>query len=445
LPPNQTAVKNGDEIKVSGTITQAAEDLVPNTLSVVLDPDVGDNIPVTVTTTKNSDGTTSFSGSVKPEFVKPGANGAGGATNFVASAQVKDVAGNIGGGVSGAQVIDNILPSLLNPGRTETTRTIRITFIDNLTSAVVGGCDENAYLLDGTPGLVEEVRFQGESVSCEGKPSDGSGTRILVLRRAQDVDATPNVTYNGTNTDPAVDGALNKAALQTIQTVVGIAPAAPIITKVTRNNGSETAFSEGTDVKTYFTRFRGTGDNATQDLQVSFNGARNSYTVEVLNGNGTVIASEKLSNPAIISPDKEFNATVRIPIGTTDGTFARAIRLVGNNLIGEKTVFNVTLDTVIPQIGSATKVDANNVTVSLSEQLAAGTDFANDWFAYETTTSGKRFYQAETVTSTNASTRSISFPFQNKGPFGGVDYLFTSPDGKRYEDRAGNQLADTIK
>ena len=445
IPDGQTAVKNGDTIKVTGNISQAGDDLNGKSLDVTLVSDAGDKITVPVTQTAKSDGTTDFSGSATANFTKPDANGVGGAKTFWAKGEVRDTAGNIGGGVSATELIDNILPSLLNPGYVESLTTVRLTFADDQTSAVKGGCDPASYSIDGVIGRVEKVTFQGETDQCSFKSTDGSGTRILVLRTALDRDDTPRVTYSELNRDPAIDGAVNQAARQTIETITQIVPLAPFVTKVTRNSGKETAFDEtdANGVKTYFTRFAGTGNYDTEDLQVTFNNARNNYLIQVLDGSGKVIAERPLSDPTIVSASKEFTASVRIPLGTTDASYARSIRFVGNQLIGAETPFNVVLDRVVPAIATTAK-NANEVTIGLSEPLAAGTDFANDWFAWESVPTGRRYYGAENVTLTDSATRTATFGFQNKGAFGGVDYRFTSPDGRRYEDRAGNLMADTM-
>lgn len=438
IPTGQTAVKNTDEIQISGTISQAADDINNKSLKVVIVPNVGPEQTVTATPTNNSDGTSSFAATAKPTFDAK-------ATSFVVRATIADTAGNTGGVTSPATLVDNVIPTLLSPGRTESDRTIRVTFVDNLTSAVAGGCDAGAYLIDGKPGLVETVTFQGETANCAG--SDGTGTRILVLREAakMDRDSAPSVTYSSTNRGPAKDGAANNAATQTIETVAGIKPVAPLISAVTRNNGSEAAYNEtaADGTKTYFTRFAGTGTNATEDMRLTFSGARSGYTLQVLDGANNVLYSEQLSNPAAVAVNKEFSHTVRIPVGTTDGTYARKLRFLGNGLTGDATAFNVVLDRVTPKIGTTSKA-GNDVTVKFSEVIVGGTDYAADWLANEATASGKQYYRAETVTQTDSTTRVIRFPFQNEGPFGGIDYRLKSTNGARYLDRAGNTMADTL-
>ncbi|HVM18540.1 MAG TPA: hypothetical protein VM307_01120 [Egibacteraceae bacterium] len=438
IPENQTAVKNGDTINISGKITGAADDLRQNSLRVVIVPNVGPEQQVTTSLTRNNDGTYDYSGSAKPSFAAE-------ATSFVVKAEAADTAGNIGGITSGSNVIDNIIPSLLNPGRTETEQTIRVTFVDNLTSAIAGGCDPNAYSIDGLPGRVSKVTFVGESDSCRGKGSDGTGNRVLHLSSAQDRDATPSVTYRSTlNQDPAVDGARNNAVTQTIETVSGIRPLAPFISDATRNNNSEKAYSEDVNgVKTYFTRFRGTGTPATEDFRLTINNARNGYTLQVLDGSNRVLHQEQLSNPALIGTSREFTAAIRVPIGTTDGTYVRKLRFIGGGLEGDMSTFNIVLDQVAPLISTTSK-NGNDVTVRFNERIVAGTDYANDWLAAENTSTGLQYYRALSVTQVDQQTRTVKYDFQNEGPFAGAFYRLRSADGKRYEDRAGNTLADTL-
>jgi len=338
-----------------------------------------------------------------------------------------------------------------------------VQFFDDLTdplktSALKGGCDPRHYLVNGVPGVVERVEFQGSAATggtgeqCALKSAAplNSGVRILVLRSAMDEAATPTVTYDPKSRsiggDPVKDGAANDAIQQVIDTVRNIAPLAPEITKVTRNKGTETATSETAAGKTtYFTRFPGTGDKATE---VSFLGSRNGYFVQVLDASGTVLNSSAVTGPA--TPLDSGEQSIRVPIGTEQIAYARSLRFITTNaskaqINGAPTAFNVVLDTAKPLISTATN-DAGTVTVGFNEVISGGTDYASDWFGYVRTASGAiRSYQAETVAVAGNQARKLTVAFPNDGTtFGGVQYRFASAadGGSRYVDRAGNGLAD---
>lgn len=453
LPAGQSAVKNGDTLRVTGAI--AAADVVPaGNLAVVLDPNRGPNVTVPVTTTKQADGTYTFAGSVQPQFVK-GADRANSDTSFVALASVKDTAGNPGNGSTNTAapfVIDNFLPELKTPGFTTSTTTIAVQFEDLDLGVTVGGCDPRQYRVNGVPGAVSEVRYNNGATCQVGQAAPTtSGQRILVLRSPMSDDATPTVTYEGVSAafggDPVRDGAANQTARTTIDTVRQIVPLAPEITEVTRNGGTETATSVVAGGKTtYYTRFPGSlapADYAKNDLVVSFLGSKSGYSIQVLDGAGKPLATVPVAGPA--TPLDSGEQTVRIPIDAAQATYARSIRFITTNaaketLLGAPTAFDVVLDTVAPRVTSTTRAD-KVVTVNFDDVLHSGTDFAGDWFGLVTVATGTRAYTAESASpGATANVRSLSIPFPADGTFKGVEYRFTSgPDGgQRYLDRAGN-------
>ena len=103
------------------------------------------------------------------------------------------------------------------------------------------------------------------------------------------------------------------------------------------------------------------------------------------------------------------------------------------------------LDTVRPEIEvQGLQSDGQTVVVHFGEPLVGGTDFANDWIALEETSGGPQWYRALDVVSTDADTRTITFPLQSPSDFSGAFYRLTSDGGIRYEDRGGNQMLDTL-
>lgn len=107
--------------------------------------------------------------------------------------------------------------------------------------------------------------------------------------------------------------------------------------------------------------------------------------------------------------------------------------------IGPATFFDVVLDRV--SIKTADH-DNGKVTVTFNDVIWAGSDFANDWYAYENVASGREYYPVRRVDGAREQ-RILTVELEGKGEFGGAVYLFTSPNGQRYEGRAGNLLADT--
>ena len=416
LPANQTAVKSGDKVTVSGTI-----DDVNATINYVrLQPNVGSAVDVPVTIDK-AKGT--YTGSASPTW-------AAGATSFIASAQATDTASNAGGVSSAPFTIDLIAP-VFSYASTVSLKQVGVSFSEN--NVVVGGCDPSQWQVEGNVVVGVLNDNGGTNTDCA---VAANNSRILVLaNNLPNSDSEPRVTYTQRAVAPqgARDGAANDAATATVKAIVGIAPAAPDIIDVYRNGGTEEATLDG---GTYVTRFGG------NDLQVEFGGARTGYSVQVLDGNNTVIKSERVSFPT------SGNPRVTVPIGTTQGDYVRKLRLVNaNNIPGDVTAMTINLDQTVPTIAGATKATATTVSVNFSEKISHGTDFAFDWLPYENVAGaegGRQYYNVDSVSGSGASRTLTVSNFQNNGPFGGAEYLFISASGSRYTDRAGNQLADTI-
>lgn len=434
-PSGQEAVKNGDTVRVTGTVDEVARvDFVR------LRPNRGDDIPCTV----GGGESTTFSCQVSPTFEA-------GTTSVHAEAQVTDKAGNIGGAASTPVVVDLKKPEL-NFAQTLSGKQILIRFEDQ--TAIRGGCNPTQWTVNGH--VVSRVLFS-DGTECTSPPGprgaqgpEGSNFRILVLAdELADRDETPLVKYTRDETNPladnVADAALNIADNASITSIPGILPPAPEIADsgnaVTRTDHvtgeREAAYREqgtGTksDTDTYWT------NRAGSDLLVGFTGGKAGYKIQAVDGSGNPVG-----DPQEITASSG-SGTLTVSIGTSDGRFVRGIRLINAAGAGPATFFDVALDRVTPDIVKATAAD-DKVTVGFTEVLPVGTDFANDWYAWENVPGGRDFYQSQRVDRTgNLAERILTVAFDNPDQFGGALYLFTSGgfDGQRYEDRAGNFLSD---
>lgn len=434
----QTAVKNGDTISVSGTITNAA-DLAGNTVRVTLQPDAG---PAQVI-----DAAVSGSGAERTFSGSKAASWEAAATGFTSRAEVADTAGNTGGTQApGRVLIDNALPVLNNPGVVINATTVEVTFSD--ATAVLGGCDERMWLVDGRPGRVSDV-VAGDSADCA---STGSKTRRLTLSSALGADDTPTITYDPAAKRtllgqlPAKDGAGNDALRKVIDTVTIIKPLAPSIIELERRDGSSTAAFEPAYFDTSELRYY-TNVGGAEALQLTVDGIRDNYSVQVLRGGAIVAERSFPAAGGLVASNESREGSVLVPMPTTDGAYTFSVRLVsaaGN--IGDATAFSVVLDRVTPKLGAAS-LSGSTVTSTFTEKVVAGSDFADNWFVSETvateTGTAQRRVGVDSVVAEGLTVRKMEVTqLLDPSRFTGVDYFVQT--GDRYEDRAGNFLADTL-
>jgi hypothetical protein len=429
----QIAAKNGDEIKVSGTITNAG-DYANNSLKVLLRPNAGQEVTVPVTVTGSGE-TRSFSGSAKPVWDAA-------ATSFTATAEALDVAGNSGNVGAAASIIDNKVPVILGSGVIVSPTTIALTFDD--ATGVAGGCDPKMWLIDGTPGMVTGVK-DASGGDCRKRDS---GARTLTLRNALAVDQLPKVTYSPdgarvATTFPVKDGAANDALRQTVETISNLIPQAPQLLAVDRRDGSLTGSFEkayqDTDNKAYYTNVA--GENA---MRLTVGGVRQNYTLQVLK-DGVVVASRKFTAQPSIGATS-YNGDITFPIAAGDGTSSFTTRFVsGVGNIGDASAFAVVLDTLLPALG-ASAIDASTVRLAFTEKIVLGSDFADNWFVSETvdteTGTARRTVNVNSVSAPDLSNRAFDVTLRDSSRFAGMDYFVQS--GTRYEDRAGNLLGNTL-
>ncbi|MFP5220622.1 MAG: hypothetical protein ACLGIG_13010 [Actinomycetes bacterium] len=431
----QVAVKNGDTITVSGTLTNAG-DYAANSLKVVLRPNVGQPVEVPVTVSGNDgDETRTFSGSAKPTWDPA-------ATSFIAESEVRDTAGNIGTDGVPATTIDNAIPTMIGSGVIVEADKIEVDFDD--ATGVAGGCDPRMWLLDGTPGQVTAVA-DANGGDCRTRDS---GARTLTLRNPLAVDQTPRVTYDPTGsrvvtTFPAKDGAGNDALRQTIETVTNLIPKAPGLVSVERRDGSLTggfeAAYQDADNGSYYTNVA--GEDA---MRLTVSGIRQNYTLEVLEGT-TVVARKKFTAAPPLGASS-YNGDIAFPVSAGDGQKSyttRFVSSVGN--IGDPTGYSVVLDTVAPALGNSS-INGSTVTLAFTDKIVTGSDFADNWFVSETvdteTGTAVRTVNVDSVSGGTQTGRTFEVTLRDPSRFTGMDYYVQS--GSRYEDRAGNLLADTL-
>jgi hypothetical protein len=426
LPGSQTDAKNDDRITITGQVEDRNAD--PAGLDLTLRVLGGREIPVpqeNISTSNTSNGF-SFSAEVRPDF----------GTNeglFIVEAEAADRAGNTGDAVTDSIGIDNLPPVLGTQGYLLSPNTIEVLFEEN--KLLLGGCNPMLYSVGGSIG-VRSVSYSDGSPcqSGEGDPN-GSNTRILTLWDSHDRGWETTVTYNPNNalgqphSDRARDGAASFVG-RAVQDVISlVAPPIPTLDTVTRNGGSETAVF---DEDRFWTRFPG---NDAQ-LRITSAGVRSGDVLQVLDARGQVIAN---STPA---PQNSTALTVTVPIGSTDGDYARNIRLVSaRNVPGDVRNLTVALDRVAPQLVAAEAVDANNIRVTFNDVVWAGSNFANDWRAYESDEGSDAEIGVKGV-SGSRETRTIEVARQGFGPLSAAEYLFIEAGANRiYEDRAGNRHA----
>lgn len=472
LPDGQVQAKEGDVVTISGEVA-GGDVALPDDLTLSLvatgDGEVVDipvpaedvqvdgtafTVDVTVEGTATYDDVTGFF-----------ADGIGTGT-LTATATAADTAGNVGGDAA-AQDLDNIQPFMRSPARVirdadydPDKPVVEVVWDNNFPALVAGACLPTQYEVDEA--IVLEVRYSDGSRCQPGQASPaGDNTRILVLDRAIDPDVPRNVDYVadalglGVN-DPAVDGARNEAVDQTVRTISGVAPPLPQLINVTRSDtdspgGREDAtFAEDR----YWTNVGGDADDPAAVLAF-VGGAKSSYVIQVLDGDGTVLHEAQASGA---------DDTIRIPLpdsvaGCTgaveddDCVLERALRFfnpsaVPGAQVGPALDLEVVLDQTDPTLAGAAMDSPEQVTVTLSEVLHAGRNVAEDWYLLERNPdpdsgAGEFFVYGAQGVSGSGATRTLDADLPGNGPFAGVGYRFFGSDPlDRYEDYAGNRMAD---
>ncbi|MPY99260.1 MAG: hypothetical protein GEU97_14910 [Actinophytocola sp.] len=434
IPSGQDAVKNGDQITVNGTISGESSSSLE---AVQLRTDRGEAIECPNPTRDGN--------SFECEFARDEITFSPGTEAVRGEARVVDAAGNIGEGRGDADTVVDLRVPELHFAETETGSQfgsqIRVQFAEN--RVISGGCDTAQWTVAGTH--VSRVRYSDGSLCRSGQSGPENAPdnyRILVLSDTLGPDDEPAVTYRpSTLGDHVRDGANNRAARKTVNSVTSIVPQAPQITEVTRSDHRdgerEDAVADGAgskpDTTTYWTNRPG------NDLRVSFAGAKAGYRVQVVDGDAKPLTTAQ--------PVADTSGEVAIPVGNTDGRVVRGIRLINNAGQGAVAYFDVVLDRKAPRIDSAVASQPSavtgdvRITVTFTDVLAAGRDFASDWWVVAR--SGNVTQPASVSGSRETRTLSVR-DFDEE--FGGVQYELSQQDedtgAMRYEDRAGNLLAN---
>ena len=456
-----SAVTEGTKITVSGKAT--ADDLDSGTLRVTLTPDAGTPITVPVTTKTEPDGL-SFTGSVSGATVTWHDS----ATQFVVSAEIADEATNLGSGSSSLTLIDQFKPVLdTKSGVVIAENRIRVDFDDQ--TGIRGACDPSSWQINDTPGLVVEVRT-GDGRLCSGstpaavavaRTLSQDGSRVLTLSSKLTADDLPTVTYTPGLSESASrqlgiyiakDGAANDAAQQKIITATALVPRIPDVTSLRRKdhvtNTRETAY-EDVEEKAYYTNVGGT-----DAILATIGGVRRNYRIEVLDGAGNVLKSENAVVPTSIDPKDpmatEWMQDITIPIGTTDRSYVRGIRLVSSvGRAGAQALTTIVLDSVNPIVGQSTLSGPGEAHARFAEKIVGGTDNTLDWYAAWTLTSEGEARTAHTqvndidpIEGQTLTMRRAVFSDIDETRFLGLVYVQRNDASARYEDRAGNYMQD---
>ena len=445
------AASDGTRVTVGGAVVGTGLD--PGTLKVWLQPDVGPAIPVPMTTTPGPGGG-SFGGSVSGGAV----TWVDGATRFSVVAEIADEAGNVGTGQSGFTSIDQAPPVIDGNAAVITSpTTVRLEWDDQ--TGIRGGCDPRTYGVGGSE--VTEVR-DSSGENCKGKSGlSQDGVRILVLRSPLGADETPGVTYSvpvdratarAAGYEPVKDGAANDAATQTVSTINDVIPPAPNLTNPQRKDhlsgAREAAYFDAEDGR-YYTNVGGA-----DAISATVGGIRHTnYKIQVLDGSGTVLATYDANDKPAMSPlASEWSQQVLIPLGTTDATYVRSVRLVSSlGKASAQTVARFVLDTAKPTIGDSALAGPGEAFGYFNEKVVAGTNNSNDWFATWTMVSEgearpvhTQVLDVRTVDGQNLTARRATFEGIDENAFRTLDYSLQNPSSVRYEDRAGNLMPDTV-
>ena len=323
----------------------------------------------------------------------------------------------------------------------DNTRTIRV----NLSEPVKGDFKAPEFAVDGNAVLLASSTCTAETW-CD--------QVVLTLATPIAEDDTPGVGYEFfAPTEPvrprAVDGPAHELGDGLVDAVDGIVPDLPNVATVSQNGMA----ADGTTVQNHY----GPQDGSfyTNDASPTFHitGLGQDYRALVAldtNGSGdyeegvdTIIAN-CLSEAAEVDcealglgSDGDYDILVTSIDNTGNLSQGRTGTLAGKR--GRP--LSLTLDRVSPA-GTDFTAAATSVGVSFDEPLARGRNAAVDWFPFVMEGTRKRIVKDTSVSGTGAA-RSITLDSTENGVgLSGVSYIFDATPDLRYQDRAGNYLAD---
>lgn len=442
---------DGNAITVSGTADDGAASLGRIALQCVTGGQVID--PVGTPSITRNGGSLSYSARFEPVFTD--------CSTFQAVASFRDAALNVGEQFSAGLVeVDNQVPTIdgllgavarydgVDPEKSS----VMVNIGDNLTSSggtqtgVIGGCDPRAYSVDGQL-LVQGVYVLegGEFRECttglmngraEAKPVNNERYLRLTSDIARGSELPePTISYDparsGLVPDRLKDAAGNYAPAGLQDTVNRLVPAAPVLLTATRNGGSETAVNDG---GTFFTRFSGASD-----FVITVAGALAGDTFQVLQGE-TVVASAATS---------EGEAVRSVPVAATEGAVQTfSLRFVSaQGVLGDRTPLEVVFDITAPTAAATQRLASGDAEVTFAEPVLGGNQAVN-WSVFEFTKDEEgndvRAFRGVNSVTGDREVRTLSADFTGPSArYGGALYTFL--DGTRYEDFAGNRLAETTE
>lgn len=444
----QSATKNGDTLTIAGVVGPVT-DLDTKSLHVSLTPNDGS---AARQVTSCGSGLTAAANNTYTYSCTFSGSWSGATTSVVANVQVSDTTGNAStvSGNSNSVPVDNAAPTAGPQATLTSTVNLQFPFLDagGDSTGFTGGCDPNDYVLNGAAaGAVAAV---GGGVCSSGSTSPrGVGFRVLTLRTPLNADTTSStITYqpSATSRSPLVDGAGNAAAAITLKVVSTVKPAAPTLSAVTRTSPDGTVKPAVSDESGYWGNT--TGPNA---FQVTLNNAKQYYSVYVYDAAGNVLNKESVTEaPTAMSSatgDSTVSHTVAIPIaaGSADGAYTRVIKFQSPNWqYSPALTLTFNLDRTAPTF-SATQVDASHADVQFTEPIAAGTDAADDWFVSYVQNGQTVNVNVTGVSPTSLTDRVVTFTLPSDATYAGIFYRLDPTSGDtRYEDRAGNVLADNL-
>jgi len=377
-------------------------------------------------------------------------------------ATFKDPAGNTGSAKDlPSFVVDNVAPTVekaqlfgavVNIAEVDPAKpSVEVNIDDAGQLGVIGGCDPRNYTVDGqlmvqAVYVLENGTYRNCTIGTSAQPGTAKPVNnARYLRVSQEImrggeAAQPVITYdparttsiNGVRTTDRIKDAAGHYAARGLQdTITRLVPDAPTLVAVTRNKGAETAVQDG---GAFYTRFAG------KDLVVSVAGGVAGDTLEIYPRGAT-------SGPVGSGATTDGEGEAGVPVAATENVvqgFDLRFRSA-SGVLGLPTPLDVVYDVTAPKALSTAKTGASQVSVTFAEPVL-GDNFAINWSVFENVegeqpgTTERAFRGVNSVTGAGAA-RTLSADLTS-APYGGAQYLFL--DGKLYEDRAGNPLAQSV-
>lgn len=416
------ATTNGRSITYSGSISLSEDNGTCGNCSIteavlVAQPS-GTELPMNVT---NDNGTLSG----RQSFTFP----EGTTSAFARITATRDSSGISGDTVSNTVPVDLVIPGIDEPGRTMRT--------EDGDKIIISLGDDGGFLdADGTRALDWSVD-NNTVLSIGGNPSRSSASELVLnLKDRLPDNATPTVSYNHTAIIGGVihDRVSQNMFDQTVNTIDGIAPAAPVILGI-----DDLGKQDGE----YWT------NNSAPKVALSNLAAGN--VLEIFydtNDDGEPQESERVYN----QPVNGSTATVTLAdLGNVNRSHELLARMTDNaGNVGTIASDVLNLDFTKAEIVNFI-ADGQNVTVVFDEPVVRGRDAAFDW-AVQATQDGTTAFRTVTQVAVGADSTERVLTINSDSYDGSasdaqvlaVRYKFRGAEGERYEDRATNLFDDVL-